>query len=322
MNLGNAKEFAFRAINERTINGTPIPVTNGNYMDIEARMNGPANAAQMRLAQIVKIPEEYSISQNPIDNLLGNDSFKEVQHFPETNLTFTGTGAKSFSIEVDGACTISFDEYVAGTWTPLTGTYAVDGVVSNSALNGSISVAPTKFTNYRGLLSIASASNPVRLTITALYPIKSRYRALFGYTFAAADKVPWFRAYVAYDLPANYWKFNKIMRTYDERQFAENKDYILTSDKKLYLNWYLTGEFTVHYWKYPTEITKDTADSYDFEVSLECQAIIPFFMGGQAMMPDNATIGTQLLNQYYAMEAELTQDEPVTDESMEITFGW
>jgi hypothetical protein len=322
MILGDAKEIAFRSVNEYSINGTPIPVTNGNYMDIEHRMNGPANAAQMRLAQIVKIPEVYSISQNPIDNLLGRDSFKEVQHFPGTNLTYTATGAKSFSIEVDGTCTISFDESVAGVWTPLNGTYAIDGVLSVPGIVGSISAAPTKSTNYRGLLTIASVLNPVRMTITATYPMKSFHRALFAYAYVTADKVPWYRAYIPYTLPTNYWKFNNIMRAYDERQFTENKDYILTSDKKLYLNWYLTGRFDVHYWKYPTEITVDTLDTYEFEVSLECQALIPFFMGGQAIMPDNATIGTQLLNQYYAMEAELTQDEPVTDESIELTFGW
>lgn len=320
MNLGNAKELAFRAINEYSINGTPVPVTNGNYMDIKARMYGPANAAQMRIAQIVKIPKVFPISQNPITNLLGYDSFKEVQHFPGTNLTYIATGAKSFSIEVDGACTIAFDESVSGVWTPLNGTYSTNGGTP-AALSGSISVSPTSFTNYKGLLTIAGA-NPIRITITPTYPMKSRYRAMFGYAYATADKVPWYRAYVPYTLPTNYWKLNKIMRTYDERQFTENKDYILTSDKKLYLNWYLTGEFSIYYWGYPTEITVDTLDTYEFEVSSECQSLIPFFMGGQAIMPDNATIGTQLLNQYYAMEAELTQDEPVTDESIELTFGW
>jgi hypothetical protein len=322
LKLSDAKELAFRAINEYSINGTPIPATNGNYLDIEKRMNGPANAAQMRIAQFVKIAKVYSISQNPIDNLLGYDSFKEVQHFPGTNLTYTGTGAKSFSIEVDGTCVISFDEYVSGVWTPLNGTYAADGVSVPAGIVGSISVTPTKFTNYRGLLTIASALNPVRITVTATYPIKSRYRAMFAYTYATAVAVPWYRAYIPYTLPADYWKFNKMMRTYDERQFTENKDYILTSDKKLYLNWYLEGEFTVHYWAYPTEITVDTLDTYEFEVSLECQALIPFFMGGQAIMPDNATIGTQLLNPYYQMESELTQDEPETEEQIELTYGW
>lgn len=322
MTLGEAKELAFRYCNEYSVNGTSVSTTNGNYIDIKNRMYGPANAAQMRLSDIIKIPDTYIISQNPVTNLLGMYNFNEKQHFPGVNDTYTGTGAKSFSIEVDGACTLSFDEQVSGVWTPLNGYYSVNGGTP-SALSGSITVSGiTGYTNYRGVLTIASASNAVRITVTVTYPMKSRYRALFAYPYVTADKAPWYRAYVPYDLPTDYWKFNKMMRSYDERQFTENKDYIRTSDKKIYINWFLTGQFEIHYWKYPTEITVSTLDSYEFEVSKECQALIPWFMAGQAIMPDDSTIGTQLLNQYYAMEAQITQESSDTDEEMESVYGW
>ncbi|MCX8129779.1 MAG: hypothetical protein N3I35_06735 [Clostridia bacterium] len=321
MQLSEIFDIAYRYINEKSVNGTDISDTNGNYIDIKKRMYGPANASQMRLAGFVKIPDIYSISQNPITNLLGIQGFNEVQHFPGDNKTYTSTGAKSFSIEVDKPCVISFDESVSGVWTPLEGTY-YDGD-STQAFSGSITVTGiSKYTNYRGLLTIASASNLIRITVVATYPMKSRYRALFQYPYASANDVPWYRAYIEYSLPADYWQFNKMMRTYDERQFTENKDYILTSDNKIYINWHLTGQFDIHYWKYPTEITPSTSDNYELEVSKECQALMPWFIGGQAIMPDDSSIGIQLLNQYYQMESELSQDMPYTQEESEDTDGW
>lgn len=300
MNLGEMFDLAFRDVDERSINGTEIPVTNGNYLDIKKRMYGPADAVQQELAKITKMSGVYPVSQNPITNLLGL-AFDEVQHFPGTTYTYTGTGAKSFSIEVDGACIISFDEYVSSVWTPLNGTYAVDGVLSVVGIVGSISVVPTKYTNYRGLLTIASALNPVRITITPTYPMKSRYRAMFAYAYATAVTVPWYRAYVPYDLPVTCLEFNKMMRSYDQRQFEENKDYKLTPDNKIHINWYLTGQFDIHYWKRPTVITVLTLDTYDWEIPADAQAIAHYFIGGMAIMPTNPSVGVALRDQYYAL---------------------
>jgi hypothetical protein len=322
MLLSEAKVYAIQLINEYSVSGTLVSSSDGNYQDLIKRMNPLANTVQMELAKLVKIPGVHSISQNPITNLLGLYAFDEAQHFPGTNLTYQATGAKSFSIEVDGPCALAFDEQVSGTWTPLSGTYSVNGGTPSS-FSGSIAVSGiTKFTNYRGLLTIASASNAVRITVTATYPIKSRYRALFAYPYATADKVPWYRAYIPYDLPTDYWAFNKMMRSYDQRQFAENKDYILTSDQKMHLSWFLTGQFDIYYWKKPTVITNDTSDSYEFEVDDDAQSLIPWFIGGYAIYPDNQNLGIQLLNQYNLLKAGLTQETPETDESSEDTDGW
>jgi hypothetical protein len=322
MLLSEAKVNAIQLINEYSVSGTLVSSSDGNYQDLIKRMNPLANTVQMELAKLVKIPGVHSISQNPITNLLGLYAFDEAQHFPGTNLTYQATGAKSFSIEVDGPCTISFDEQVLGVWTPLAGTYSVDGGTP-TVFSGSISVSGiTKFTNYRGLLTTASALNPVKITVAATYPMKSRYRALFAYSFASADKVPWYRAYITYDLPADYWMFNKMMRSYDQRQFEENKDYILTSNKKVHLNYFLTGQMDIHYWKKPTVITNDTSDSYEFEVDDDAQSLIPWFIGGYAIYPDNQNLGIQLLNQYNLLKAGLTQELPETNEQVFDSDGW
>lgn len=323
MTLDEMKVIAIQLCNEYSVSGTAISTSDGNYQDLIFRMPPLANTAQQELAKIRKIPGTYSISQNPITNLLGVlTNFKEVQHFPGTDLTYTGTGAKSFSIEVDGECTIYFYETISGVLTALNGTYTKDDGTA-TAFTGSIAVSGiTSFSNYRGLLTISSATNTITMKIVATYPMKSRYRALFAYSFATALTVPHYRAYIPYTLPTDFNEFNVMMRSYDDRQYTENEDFRLTPDKKLHLNWALTGQFDVHYWKKPTAITSATAGTYTFEVDDDACSLIPWFVGGYAIYPDNQTIGIQLINQYLELKKGLKPVESETDENVIDTFGW
>jgi hypothetical protein len=314
LTLAEAKVNAMQHIKRYSNSGELIETTDGNYQDLVLRMPPLANSAQMELCKISKIPGKFSISQNPIANQLGLYAFDEVQHYPETDLTYTSTGSKSFSIEVDGDCSIYFDEQISGTWTPLSGTYSLDGGTS-TVFTGSIAVTATTFENYKGLLTIASATNSVRMKVVATYPMKSRYRALFAYTYATAQKVPMYKAFVPYDLPTDYMDFDRMMRGFDQRQYQENQDYILTNDNKIHLNYFLTGSFDIYYWKWPTEITNETEDTYVFEVNKDAQAAIPYYMGGYAIYPTNQNLGVQLLNQYYALRDMLnTPKTNITNE--------
>jgi hypothetical protein len=323
MTLAQAKVQAIQHINEYSVNGTLVSTSNGNYQDLIKRMNPLANTAQLELCKIAKIPDTQSVDHNVIPNLLGlqNANEKEKQHYPGTNDSYTAAGADSFSIEVSKPCTITFEEYESGAWINIVGTYIVPGGTA-TAFTGNITVTGiTTFTNYKGTLTLTTSTNDVRMTITTLYPMKSRYRAMYGYPFENAASVPRYAAYVPYDLPSNYMEFNKIMRSYDERQFGENSDFILTPDNKVHINWNLSGQFDIHYWKFPTEITNDTLDTYEFEVRLDAQAAIPWYMGAYAIMPDNPSLGVQLLNQYYVLKDELTETDDLEITTLQGTWG-
>jgi hypothetical protein len=309
MDLATAKIIAIQHCNEYSTGGTAITTTDGNYQDLVLRMPPLANTAQQELAKVCRIPGKYSISRNVVPNLLPLTDYDEKQHFPGTDVSYTGAGAKSFSIEVDGTCTIYFYETISGVLTALNGTYSKDGGTA-TAFTGSIAVSGlTSFSNYRGLLTIASATNTITMKVVATYPLKSRYRALFAYTFATALTVPHLMAYVEYDLPTDFMSFDKLLRAYDQRQYKEFADFVLTSDNKIHINYSLNGEFYIHYWKKPTVITNATATTYEFEVTEDAQALIPWFMAAYAIMPDNANLGTQLLNQYYALRQSLENND-------------
>ena len=309
MTLAESFVYAVQHMNEYSTGGSLISVTDGNYKDLIYRMPPLANTSQQELAKICRISGKYTISRNVVPNLLPLSDYDEVQHFPGTDKSYSGTGAKSFSIEVDGTCTIYFYETIAGVLTAINGTYSKDEGTA-TAFKGSISVTGlTAFSRYKGLLTISSVTNTVTMKVVATYPLKSRYRWLCAYTFSTAVTVPVFKAYVPYDLPSDCMKFDKMLRSYDQRQYKESADYLLTPDNKIHILYTLNGQFDMYYWKKPTVITNATATTYEFEVSEDAQSAIPWFMAGYAILPDNASLGTQLLNQYYALIEKLEQKD-------------
>jgi hypothetical protein len=322
VNLGQAKVYAIQHMNEYSNKGVPISTTDGNYQDYIKRMAPDANTAYQELAKICMIPGKMSIVQNPIVNLLGlHDGFEILQHLPGQDKVFIVKGAKSFSFEVSSQCTVSFDESINGTWTPISGTYYND---TETSFTGSITVPSTvtSFTNYRGLLTITDANNDIRMTFTGTYVFNSKNRALFAYTWPDAQSVPWFRDWVPYSLPSNYMKFSKMMYSYDDRQLNESSDYKLTDNNVIYLNWFLTGQFDVYYWEYPEEITNETEDTFEFKGPPDMQSCIPWFMGAYAIMPERPDIGTQLLNQYYVLKDGLSPTEDTTTTYIQDVTGW
>jgi hypothetical protein len=319
LTLGDVFEQSFRAIQKYSINGVAIPPADKNYIDLKNSMYVHADACQKDLSKILKIHDEMEISQNPITNQLGT-AFDEIQVYPGGAYEYICEGSKSFSVEVDTDCSIQFDEDIDGTWTPLNGTYAVDGILAASGLAGSLSVTPTKFTNYRGLLTISDAAHDIRMKVIPIYPGKIRNRFMSAYTFKDASKVPWYKDYIPYNLPSNWFEFNKIMRHHDSRLFVENKDYILTPDNKIHLNWFLTGQFTVHGWKNPATITPDTSDEYVIEIADDGAALMPYYVGGYAINKTRPDIGVQLINQYYELRNMLKSPKSNTSSCVENTM--
>lgn len=319
--LDEAIVDAFKEINNYSTNGTPISTSQGNYIDLKNRMYSPCNVAIMELAKIQKIPAVMSIVQNPVDNQLGPTGFDTKLHLPGINDTFTGVGSKSFSFSFSSECTMQFDESINGVWTPISGTYITG--TTTTPFTGSIVIpnTVTSFTNYKGLLTISSALNTVRVTIIATYPVTSKDRNLSAYAYPTAAKVPYYTAFVPYDLPTNYMDFNKMMRAFDTRQFQENADYQLVN-QKIYLNWYLTGQFDIHYWQYPDPVTANTPGTTALQAQPDAQSLIPLYMGGKAIYPDDGNLGVLLLNEYENKKGKLTPTESKSNEVILDSSGW
>jgi len=292
VNLGQAKTKAIQYMREYSTNSTiNSAAQNGDYT---LAFNNAADAAQKKIATIKHIIATYSISRNPILNQLGLlQGFDIVQHLDTDHVLTQATGSRAYYFEVDRQCTVHLEENVGGVWTVLS-TISVPNTV-------------TSFTAYKGLIAPSSASNLVRIRFSGSYPYNIRNRFLCQYTFPTVQDIPDYTPYVRYTMPADFMKLKGVVHITDPRVYERMSDYKWEGKRTIVINYYYTGSFDIEYYKYPTTIDSTTLDSYEFEVDIEACEAIPYFMGAMALVEENASISTILLNLYQAELGNLDQ---------------
>ncbi len=303
MNFGQSKVQAIQLIKEYSKKGILIDTAGGNYQDYILQMSPLANAAQMEIAQYVKIPSVKSVTQNPIPNLINLlNEFDMAQYLPDKPLSYEVVGAKSYSFEVDRPCTVYIKE---------------NGVT----LKQIDVIGINKFTNYKG--NINSTGGTIRMEFAGSYPYTTRFRALFKYAYATDADVPAYGSFVPYDMPTDYMEFDKIIRWYDQRQLQETSEYLKTEDKKVYINWFLTGQFDIHYFKRPTEITSATLDTYEYEIDPKAHHLIPYYIGAFACDESKSNVKSLLLGEYKTKLSNISNQSvtPVAQQIQNI-YGW
>jgi hypothetical protein len=269
----------------------------------------------MEIARFVKIPAVYSVTQYYDDNLLGMTAFDMIRFDPTTYVAsndayaYAGTGAKAFYFEVDRPCTVYLEEQISGVWTNLE-TLAVTAI--------------TKFTGYKGNLTLTSATNSVRMRFAGDYAYTIRNRALFKNNYATDNDVPTYKAFVPYELPSDFMEFNKIMRWYDQRQYdAFTGDYRFTGKKTVEINWFQTGQFDIHYYKLPTEIDSTTLDTYEFEIDVNAQTLIPYYIAAHVVMYDKQNVYVAIKQEYDNKLANLSSAQvPYQEGAIQDVTGW
>ena len=309
MNLGEAKSKAFKLIKKYSDAGEIIDATDEAHQDYLLRMNDLADDAQKEIARFIKIPAVYSFTQWDDDNLLGINAFDMERYTPGATVEKTATGAKSYYFEVDRPCTVYIEEEILGVWT-------VIETISPTTI--------TTFTAYKGNLTLTTDTDSVKIRCAGTYPYTIRNRALFANSYATDADVPDYKAFVAHVLPTDFMEFDKIMRWYDQRQYQlVTGDYRYTGKKTIELNFFLNGQFDVHYFKLPTTIDDATDDSYDFEVDDNAQNLIPYYMAAHLIMHEKQNIYVALKQEYDNKLVNLsTVQTPFQEGEITTVSGW
>lgn len=298
MQLGEAKKKALSLMAEYSVDGVPIP--DGENADYLNRMNRFADTAQKEIAQVKKIHAVVNISNNPVKPQQGLlQGFDLKQYLPGNEIVDIYPGSKAYYFEVDNVADIYIEERTVNGYVPL--------ITINNTTKG-------KFTAYKGLIQASNPSADIRLRFSGDYVYNIRNKALFAYSFPTADDVPDYRPYLRHEMPADFMELNKVIQQTDPRSYKEMIAFYWEGKRTFILNYYDTGSFDIHYYKYPTSITSSTLDTYEFEVDTEAQELIPFFIAGHALMDENQTLGIQLLNEYQVKLSRLytTDDFGIT----------
>jgi hypothetical protein len=292
LDLGTAKLKALQYMREySTNNNINSAAQNGDYT---LAFNNAADTAQKKIATIKKIITTYSFSRNPILNQLGMlQGFDIVQHLDTDNTVSVAVGSRAYYFEVDRQCSVYIEEQVGGAWTILS-TIVVPNTV-------------TSFTAYKGLINPSSVLNQVRIRFGGLYPYNIRNRYLCQYTFPTVADIPDYTPWVKYTMPANFMKLKSIDHRTDVRIYEHMSDYYWEGKRVLVVNYYYNGSFDIEYFTYPADITAATLDTYLFELDVDACEAIPYFMGAMALIEENPSISTTLLNLYQAELGNLDQ---------------
>lgn len=296
MNITQCDDKVIKLINYFSISGNIIPTVDPNSQDYRLRFRAHYDAAQKEISTVKTIRRTHKISQNPIPNQLNNPlyMFDIIQHL-DTDLTdMTAKGSKAYTFKVDNIATIYVEEEINGVWTVL------------ETINHTTPVG--EFTEYKGLITASSTTNNIRVRFSGSYPYNIRDRALFKYTFPNAEAVPQHQRYNLYTMPTVFYKLNKVVFKGDASQgypYNPTADFFWEKSNVIAINYYNKGEYTIDYNAYPQDITDSTPSSYEFEVDIEAQELIPFYTAAMVMMDENGNINNKLYAIYQGKVANL-----------------
>ena len=257
-----------------------IKITDAENADYLLRAIPFFDQAQKQIAQYSKIHAVKHISRYPETNLLGDNQTWDMIRHANADLSNTiCVGGQAYYFEVDNPATIYIEEEVSGVWT-VRDTITVPESV-------------TSFTAYKGVISLDSVLNSVRMRFSGSYPYSIRNRAFYANLYASASKVPDYTPYVTYTMPSDFFEIDKVINTTDNQIYNDTLDYRRVGRREIVFSYDTKGEIDAHYFKYPVNLyDQDTVTVYTDTASAGAFTYITFPVG--ASTEDKAYSGMTL----------------------------
>jgi hypothetical protein len=269
---GDAKTLFLTLLDEYSKKGVTLPATkNADYV---SKFSIILPEALKYIAGLVKIPAVFTVTHNPIP-IQGNlNSHNTIQYLPGTDRVFTNVGTKAYYFEMDNIGTV---------------TIAVNGVTVKTIEN----TVKRKFTAHKGNTG-ATSTDTVTITFTGEYVYNIKNIAPYAYKFPTDDDVPVFDQYPGYDMPSDFMSFDTVTLRTDPRLYELYKAFKWENNKRVILEYYKTGSFDIHYYKYPTAIAVDAADDTALEIEDKAFDLLVLHTGILATAADNPTLSAYL----------------------------
>lgn len=123
--------------------------------------------------------------------------------------------------------------------------------------------------------------------------------------------------YKSIGLPDDFMQEKKI------RYFTTNNNslkYYIQKDKlKIYKN--CLGKFELEYYAIPEEITEDNADDYEFELDLDAQMALPYYVASSVLMSDVSANYTAFEAKYNSKIEQLMRSAQEKKDTSTITIN-
>ncbi|HEY5585721.1 MAG TPA: hypothetical protein VIK78_14695 [Ruminiclostridium sp.] len=297
---GDCLNLFLRYLDEATKKGVALPITkNADYRD---KFSYFLNEAQTYIATLIKIPALFTVTQNPIPNLLGLfQGFDMVQYLPGMPKILTATGAKSFYLELDNVGTVLIK-------------------VNNVLVQTIDNTIKRQFTVYKANTG-ATSTDIVTIEFQGLYPYNIRNTGLYGYAFPTDEDVPDYTAFQTYDMPSNFMSFDNVMLKSDPRSYEAYLNYKWEATKKIVLGNGDKGSFDIHYFAYPTTILPTDLDTVLMSVEDKAIDLVVLQAGIMATAADNPSLSSWLRSLYIEKVQNVTQNSQVSDTVVQTIYS-
>ena len=295
-------------IDNFTEDGVAIP--DAENIDVQKKFIVFADMAQKELWKYNKVTKQVEITSKPPENRLGRTSnfnivdFEgDAQYYPNEDGV---TDVQGYSIKVDGDCTITFEEEIASVWTQIE------------------QLTPTSIstlTLYKGVLTVTSTDNPVRMVISGTTHFRHKDRALWKVLYQA-DKVPEYAAWVKYDMPSDFNAIDEVVEEFPTRQYKESPNFKMENYRDYYYNFYFEGLIRITYKPIPIAITALT-DTMQIDDVL-AQAIV-YDIGAKVGFYENKDVVNYCEQRRIEAKIEASSEQPASEEAIGNVYsgvGW
>ena len=296
----DARNFMFNLIDEATKKGVILP--SSKNADYRVKFDTFLDSAQKYIASIIKIPEVFQVTQNPIPSMQGIlQGFDMVQVLPGTPKTLTFTGCKSFYSEIDNVGTI---------------TVTKNGVVVETITN----TVKRQFTAYKKLTG-ALSTDVVTITFSGNYPFNIRNTGFYKYAFPLEADIPVYKPYVPYAMPDDFLAFDSVIIKSDPRIYDSYITHKWENNKKIILNYYDKGSFDIHYFRYPAYIAPDAVDTTVLDIEEKAFELVALQCAIMATAADNTALSSWIRSLYIEKIQNVSQQEQPIMKTIQTIFS-
>ena len=283
---GDARAYYLNAIDEATKKG--IEVAASKNADYNVKFDYFLDESQKYIANIIKIPDVFQVTQNPIPSLLGvGNGFALTQILEDKTFDLVGCKACYFEMDNIGTCTIS-----------------INGVVNQTIEN----TVKGSFTAYKVLVP-ATSTDAVTVVFSGLYPYNIRNTGYFAYTFPTADDIPTFAPSVSIAMPEDFLEFDSVIIKGNPEIYASYVAHKWENNKKIILNYEDAGSFDIHYFKYPAYIAPDAIDTTELEIEDKGFELVSLQCAVLATAADNPALSSWLRSLFTEKVQNVSQIE-------------
>lgn len=278
---------------------------------------------QKEMAKSGDLFKTFEISCFRKNNLLGDTGqFQAIEHTSSDQI-YEAVGANCFFFGVDDTATVYIEEEIGGVWTALNGTYISDGV--ETALTGTINATGNtsldypSFKYYKGILTLTSQTNKVRLRFSGDYYYRHTNRALCSYKYDDVSKVPDFMPWYKVIMPDDFKNRTQIVNEYPNWQYEDDTYRKWEGKNELYVNFAYEGIIRIKYVPVPAKITAltQTLEVDDVTATSGAYYLAEHF----AMADQNDSLARRCKEKFKELKTESMIKQPLSPQQITDFYG-